>query len=241
MSELTVPVAPAGSAGAFSYAQLTPEQAEVAQKAATAIRGVYQRSLSVIGRHLLDAKEALPHGAFTAWAEQELGISERSARHYMQVARWLPGKPASVAALPPTVLYELSAPDAPDELVQEVLVMVAAEKSVNVPELRNKLEIAKIERADLKREQKRKPALTMAQHQAAKAKKRKEAEAQDAKRRAEQERVKEEGRKRLEPVVRDLIAVMGDDLRKAVMVACERGGDFHRFLDMLRAGLEGQV
>jgi hypothetical protein len=73
------------------------------------------------GKDLLHVKEALPHGQFNRWVMEELGISDRTAERFMTVARRFDGKPDGVAVLPPGVLYELSAPSTPDDVVAGVL------------------------------------------------------------------------------------------------------------------------
>ena len=105
-------------------------------------------------------KEALPHGSFEAWAEQELGISPRAARNYMQLSRWLPGKSATVAELPPTILYKLSAPNAAEDVVQEVLVQAGAGARLDAKAIEAKLDAARAAKAAVRSEQRRFAGLT---------------------------------------------------------------------------------
>jgi hypothetical protein len=70
---------------------------------------------------LLGAKHYLSHGAFLHWVESEVGIPARTAQAYMQAAQWVSNKGAGVAALPPTLLYLLSAPSTPEEFITSVL------------------------------------------------------------------------------------------------------------------------
>jgi hypothetical protein len=68
-----------------------------------------------IGKDLLDTKERLPHGSFLPWIEAEFGMSDMTAKRFMQVAKAYGEKPNIVFDLPPTALYELAAPKTPIE------------------------------------------------------------------------------------------------------------------------------
>ena len=118
MSGVEVVPAPSSGLVEFSYGDLTDEAAGIARSAATGVKSAQEHALREVGRHLLRAREALPHGAFTPWLQAELGITDRTARNYMQAAAFLDGKPETIAVLPPTVLYALSARTAPSEIVQ---------------------------------------------------------------------------------------------------------------------------
>ena len=53
-------------------------------------------------------KERLGHGNFLPWLDAEFGMSERSSRRFMEVARSYGSKSATVADLAPKALYELA-------------------------------------------------------------------------------------------------------------------------------------
>jgi len=142
---------PPTSTARFSYADLTPEAEHAVRSAAAAIKAVTARSIREIGQHLLLAKAALPHGAFTVWAETELGISGRSARNYMTAAQWLDGKPETVADLPPSVIYALASPTAPSEVVEHVIAVAETGASIDVVAVQTRLITAKIEQSQLKK------------------------------------------------------------------------------------------
>jgi hypothetical protein len=81
----------------------------------------YSGSIVQIGKALLQAKHYLSHGLFVRWVEDEVGLPARTAQAYMQVAQWLQAKSVAVALLPPSVLYLLSAPSAPEALVADII------------------------------------------------------------------------------------------------------------------------
>lgn len=95
-----------------------------------------------IGRDLIAVKESLPHGAFLPWIEAEFGMSDMTAKRFMQVAKVYGAKSNMVFDLQPTALYELAAPKTPLEVREEIEKMIAAGEVVTkatVEELRNKI------------------------------------------------------------------------------------------------------
>lgn len=85
------------------------------------IRRVQNDNIISIGELLLIAKIKLKHGDFKSWAERELGIKARTAQNYMNAAEFVNGKSATIAHLPPTILYQLAAPSAPKDIVAKVI------------------------------------------------------------------------------------------------------------------------
>jgi hypothetical protein len=104
---------------AFDYARLEPAISMHLSRAAAGIRERLKRSLEdivVIGRELLGAKEALPHGTFLRWLKAEFGWTERTARNLMAVAqRFGNSEIISDLRIQPTAAYLLAAPSTPDE------------------------------------------------------------------------------------------------------------------------------
>jgi hypothetical protein len=92
---------------------------------------IKQRVVSLLGRvgvgivqigiELHTAKTLLPHGEFSAWVEQHLQVSTRTAERFMAVAGRFADKADRVSHLPAGVLYELASPSTPDEVVERVL------------------------------------------------------------------------------------------------------------------------
>jgi hypothetical protein len=66
-------------------------------------------------------------------------MSERTAQNYMHAARFLIGKSATVAVLPPAAIYALSAPSAPSDAVKDVLKALEAGAKIPTEEIRNRL------------------------------------------------------------------------------------------------------
>jgi len=74
-----------------------------------------------IGRDLNRAKDLLPHGRFSDWLAEEIGLSHRLANQFMAAARRFGDEVEAVASLPGGVLLELAAPSTPDRLVDAVI------------------------------------------------------------------------------------------------------------------------
>ena len=79
-----------------------------------------------IGKDLIAVKERLPHGQFLPWIDTEFGMSNDTARRFMNVTEVYADKFGSVRNLPPTALYELAAPKTPVEVREEVERMIEA-------------------------------------------------------------------------------------------------------------------
>lgn len=127
------------SRGAFDYSTLPLSAAEFLKAQLHRIRRQTAISIISIGKDLIAAKHYLSHGLFVHWVEAEVGIPARTAQGYMQVARWLEHKSATVALLPPSVLYLLSSPRTPRELIADVLRRVESGEQVSLPTIRKEL------------------------------------------------------------------------------------------------------
>jgi Protein of unknown function (DUF3102) len=129
----------------FDYGEVEPSVAKFLRGQADRLRRYIGKSLIQIGKDLIGAKRYLSHGAFVRWVEEEVGIPARTAQGYMKIAHWADGKAASVARLPPSVLYILSAQTTPAEIVNSILSDLEAGESVTVASLRQKLRAARSE------------------------------------------------------------------------------------------------
>lgn len=123
----------------------------------------------------------------------------------MQAARFLDGKPESVAVLPPTVLYALSAPTAPAELVQEVVAAAEAGGPLPAPVVKRRLEAAKhsanaarLQADELGRERLRRRNPDLTREELDRVKREREARARQRRKREEEERDAAERRRRQE-------------------------------------------
>ncbi|MGJ4928863.1 DUF3102 domain-containing protein [Bradyrhizobium sp. HKCCYLS2038] len=126
------------SKSGFDYESVDPSVARFLKGQARRISQTSSRSIIQVGKDLLAAKHYLAHGAFANWVEQEVGIPVRTAQNYMQVANWTTGKSENVSHLPASLLYILSAPSAPKELVDDVLADVVAGKHIAVSSVRER-------------------------------------------------------------------------------------------------------
>jgi hypothetical protein len=134
-------------AGSFDYTTLAPDLAERARETARRIHGVLQRAIIQIGQELLAIKHEMSHGTFTRWINAEMGgTTLRTAENYMRVARWVEGKPETVALLPPTVLYALTSPSASTAVVGEVLAAAETGNPLPVATIKAKVKASKAER-----------------------------------------------------------------------------------------------
>ena len=73
------------------------------------------------GRDLLEVKSKLQHGQFEPWLSQEFGMTDRTARRFMQAATWAEGKSDTVSVLTPTTVYLLSAKSTPDVVHEQIV------------------------------------------------------------------------------------------------------------------------
>ena len=220
-------------AATFSYADLDPETAAVAMAAASAVRESHKRFIPEVGRHLLRAKKVLPHGDFEKWVQHELGITPRSARNYMDAAQWLEGKSETLSVLPPTVLYALASPAAPDELVHDVVNEAAAGSFLDVPAIRAKLDAARFEQAELKQARKHRPKMTQAELRTWKARQHKKAVAEQARRADEAERESKNRHDRLAPLAQQ-VAGLCTRLAAALLPVLAHHQDMQAFTELLR-------
>lgn len=91
---------------------------------ATTFVQAYQRrtveGIAAIGGKIREMKAILPHGRFTHWIAEELGMTTQTAANMMGAAA-LVEQNRNYCAFGPTVLYELAAPSTPEPVRQAVL------------------------------------------------------------------------------------------------------------------------
>ena len=108
----------------YNYNEISPEHREAVKEAAIDIRQRTKRAsddILQIGARLCEVKALLPHGKFEAWAEDEFGMSSRTAQRLMMVADRFAAKSDTVTLLGTSVLYLLAAPTTPDAAVDAVV------------------------------------------------------------------------------------------------------------------------
>jgi hypothetical protein len=128
----------------FDYHSVPCSVANFLKGQADRIRRQCVTSVIQIGKALLEAKRHLSHGAFLRWVEWEVGIPVRTAQAYMRTASWASGKSAIVAHLSPTMLYLLSAPSTPADLVAKILARVEGGEIVAPATVREELKAMRL-------------------------------------------------------------------------------------------------
>jgi hypothetical protein len=123
----------------FDYCSVSASVATFLKGQADRIRRQAGTSIIQIGKALIAAKHYLSHGAFLKWLASEVGMPARTAQDYMQVAHWAKGKSATIALLPPSVLYVISSPRAPQRFADDVLKRIEHGQRVDPGTLRAEL------------------------------------------------------------------------------------------------------
>jgi hypothetical protein len=123
----------------FDYGTLSHSVARFLQGQAERIRRQCATSIIQMGKALIEAKRHLSHGGFVQWVECEVGIPARTAQAYMRAANWASGKSATVAHLPPSAVYLLSAANVPEEFVSEILHRIDAGEQIAPSAMREQL------------------------------------------------------------------------------------------------------
>ena len=119
----------------FDYSILTVEDADIVRAAATVIRSRLRRTsedMLEIGRQLVAAKTALPHGAWSEWLETECDLSERTAQNFLRAASTF-AESAIISDLAPTSVTRLAA--APPAAREAVLRRLEAGERVTGAEI----------------------------------------------------------------------------------------------------------
>jgi hypothetical protein len=73
------------------------------------------------GKILTEARETAEHGTWVEIVLPRYGITERTAQNLMNAWRRFGEDPSSIARLKPSAIYLLSAPEAPEGFVEEIL------------------------------------------------------------------------------------------------------------------------
>jgi hypothetical protein len=123
----------------FDYRAVSSPVAEFLKGQVHRIRRQAGISIIHIGKDLIAAKHYLNHGTFLNWVEAEVGIPARTAQAYMHVAEWASHKSATVALLPPSILYVLSSSSAPEECVDHILRRFESGEHITLPTVREEM------------------------------------------------------------------------------------------------------
>ena len=123
----------------FAYDDAPPDVARFLKGHAERIRRYAGKCIVTIGKDLIAAKHYLSHGAFIRWVECEVGMPARTAQGYMRVAAWAAGKGATLAHLPPSLLYVLAASRTPKAFADEIVRRIEAGERIALPAVRAEL------------------------------------------------------------------------------------------------------
>jgi hypothetical protein len=123
----------------FDYAALSAEDANALRCAAERINIRGQRLIEdivEIGRELIEAKARVGHGNFLSWIDASFGMSDDTARNFMNVAEVYGDRIRTVRDLPLGAVYTLAAPSTPESVRSEVAERIAKGELVTAAEVR---------------------------------------------------------------------------------------------------------
>lgn len=116
----------------FNYAALDSETRIVVQQRTTEIKALMKRAASdivEIGQKLIDVKVRLGHGHFGGWLKSEFGMTDRTARNFMQVAETFKSETVS-DLIAVRAMYLLSSPTTPETARAEALERAALGETI---------------------------------------------------------------------------------------------------------------
>jgi hypothetical protein len=154
---------PGEAPAAFDYEAMSPDVARNARAVVERYRARQKAYVIDTGRDLLAVKSQLDHGPFLEWVEREMGMTPRSAQRAMSAAEVLGDKSDTVSYLPPSVLYELSAPSNPEPVCAAVLLRIEAGEVIRPEAIMNEVRSARDEarqQSAQQRENERRAALS---------------------------------------------------------------------------------
>jgi hypothetical protein len=168
-------------------------------------------------------KQQLPHGQFGAWLQAEFGMTERTARNYMNAAVEFGAKSEIISDLPATTLYALSAPSTPAPVKEVVIARLESGERLNGQEVQDLIRDARDTERQAREEAKLMPRQrrTRAQQQA-----------ERERHRQEREREQQEREVATHALVEFLEAKLGADL--PAFLALAQRADLWRALRILR-------
>lgn len=130
----------------FPIYELSDEVVKIVRVAADTIHATLRKTLMgliVIGEQLKAVRAALPHGTWLPWLSAEFGMSERTARNYIQLADAFPSlKSAIIADLPPTGMMRLAA--APPEIRDAIVKRLESGEMLTGKEIDQAIKEAKV-------------------------------------------------------------------------------------------------
>jgi DNA polymerase III alpha subunit (gram-positive type) len=140
----------------FDYLALHPNLRVEVKAASERIKVRMKRTaedIIEIGKDLKLVKEKLPHGQFLPWINSEFEMDQKTAFNFMSVAEKFGDKLGNFPNFKPSILYQLSAPSTPDEVVEQVMEKAEAGEKVTLKEVKAlKAKVASLE-AELSHQQ----------------------------------------------------------------------------------------
>lgn len=128
-----------GLAGAsFDYSAIAVDDAQFARDAAQRVKVRISRTVQdiiEIGRDLIAVKKKLGHGRFLPWIKTEFGMSDETARKFMQASEAMGDKFQLDWNLTPSILYALAAPAAA-EIREEAVQRINIGEKIGLEEIR---------------------------------------------------------------------------------------------------------
>lgn len=91
------------------------------------------------GADLLRIKDMLGHGRFGPWLAAEFGWTDRTAGHYMSVAREFGHQPEVARLLQPSALYALAAKSTPLSLREEIIAEAKTGKAAEAADVKRRV------------------------------------------------------------------------------------------------------
>lgn len=82
-------------------------------------------------------KKDLPHGQFLPWIAAEFEMSDQTAQNFMNVCARFGSQIPNYLEFKPTVLYALSAPSTPDEVVEKAIEKAESGGKVTVSDVKD--------------------------------------------------------------------------------------------------------
>lgn len=136
----------------FDYGQIDEGIRDEVKQAARSIRQLEQGVITgilAIGKRLIEVKDMIPHGQFTAWVMGEFGMQERTAQRMMSVAKEYsdPQKRQTLSLFSPSVAYMLAAPSTPEEARAEIEQAAAQGQKVTVEDTKEAIAAAQVAKA----------------------------------------------------------------------------------------------
>ena len=158
---------PAGqNRSAFDYASVPAEHISGAQECAAWVRSTMGKleadtieTMAVVGARLIEAKDAIGHGAFMKWVKAECGLSHSTALRAMGLAENFGiDQIRHVTNLPRALVYEVVAPSTPAAVKEEIRAKISAGEPIDRKELESRIASAKSDAALFKARTRGKPA-----------------------------------------------------------------------------------